>query len=378
VNASLNRSVALISADFVPTGGMDMPNLALGRYLAQQGREVDVVAYRVDGSLSSLPSVRVHTVKKPLNSYFLGNPVLDLVGRRVGRRVLRNGGRVVVNGGNCPLEGLNWVHYVHAAYGGRAGARGWRRAKRAVEHRLNKAEERRAFNVARVVIANSVRTKNDLIECVGVPEERIRVVYYGIDERFRPPTEEARERARVKHGINRPTLVFVGALGDRRKGFDTLFDAWTDLGRNWDAVLLVVGRGAELEKWKARASSAKLDGSIKFLGFRDDVPDILTACDGMVAPTRYEAFGQAVHEAACCGLPVIVSAIAGVAERLSDDLRDLTLEDADSAAELAQRLTHWRDGLEEHRRRATEHSSVLRQRTWDVMSAEITALLDDY
>ena len=111
-------------------------------------------------------------------------------------------------------------------------------------------------------------------------------------------------------------VAFVGALGDRRKGFDRLFDAWQQLCRDpaWDADLVVAGHGGELTQWRRLAASSGLDGRIRFLGFRDDVSTVLAAADVLVHPARYEAYGLGVHEAICRGLPAIVSAAAGVAE----------------------------------------------------------------
>jgi glycosyltransferase involved in cell wall biosynthesis len=368
--------VTLVSGDFVPTGGMDMPNLALARYLAGQGREVDVVAYRIDESLSSLRNVRFHRVPKPLRSYFLSSPLLGVQGREVGARTLQRGGRTVVNGGNCDLPDVNWVHYVHAAYDN-APAQPLRRAKQQVERRVALHRERRCLSRARVVVANSRRTKRDLVELVGIDPTAIEVVYYGVDERFRPAGEEERSRLRARIAIGSgPILVFVGALGDRRKGFDTLFDAWQGLGGNWDATLLVVGQGAELPAWQSRVERAGLASSVKFLGFRRDVPDILRAADAIVAPTRYEAFGQAVHEALCCGVTPIVSAEAGVTDRFGSDFSELLLQDPESSSELRGRLTHWRSSLTEQREVAGRLATRLAERSWDVMSSDIASLLD--
>jgi glycosyltransferase involved in cell wall biosynthesis len=164
-------------------------------------------------------------------------------------------------------------------------------------------------------------------------------------------------------------------LGDHRKGFDTVFDAWCALSRDWDASLLVVGRGAQVEYWKQRAKRAHIE-SIRFLGFRADVPRILQAADGMVAPTRYEAFGQAVQEAVCSGVPVVVSRRAGVVERLGEGLSPLYLEDPDSPSELAARLTRWRTDLQHFQAVARVRAAELGQRTWDVMAEDVRRLMD--
>jgi glycosyltransferase involved in cell wall biosynthesis len=375
----VSSTVALVAGDLVATGGMDRANLALASYLLRRGRRVEVVAHRVAPELLASPGLEFHRVPKPLGSYLLGSPLLDRVGRGVAARVLAEGGRVVVNGGNCAVADVNWVHYVHAAFLPRAAPRGWRRAKSAVERRLVLREERRALAAARLVLANSERTRQDLLQCLGVAAERVHVVRLGIDaDEFRPAAEDERELRRKELGLDaRPVLAFVGALSDSRKGFDTLFEAWIELGkRAWDPLLLVLGHGAELERWKGRAAAAGLGQSIRFLGFCQDVARILPALDGIVAPVRYEAFGQAVHEALCCGLPAVVSSSAGVAEKISGDLRGLLLDDPESPAELCRRLRVWRDDLDIHRGAARSLAANLRRHTWDVMAAEICEAME--
>ena len=72
-----------------------------------------------------------------------------------------------------------------------------------------------------------------------------------------------------------------------------------------------VGAGATIDAWKARAESEGLAQSIEFLGFRRDVQKVLGACDILVSPARYEAYGLNVHEALCLGLPALVTRDAG-------------------------------------------------------------------
>jgi glycosyltransferase involved in cell wall biosynthesis len=310
-----------------------------------------------------------HRVGKPLGKDLLGMPPLDRVGRWWARRIAARGGRVIVNGGNCPWPDVNWVHYVHAAWGS-----GWKR-------RLFMRDERRALQVARLIIANSEQTRRDLVEKAGVDPQRVRTVFYGVDaEQFTPPTDADRLAARRRLGWapTGTTLAFIGALGDRRKGFDTLFDAWRQLAgrRGWEARLAVMGVGAELEAWKSRAQAAGL-GSIEFMGYRSDVPQVLRGCDALVAPTRYEAYGLGVHEALCCGMPALVSARAGVAEQYSPELRDLLIADPDDAAALAGQLWKWHERRMNYRTAALRLSESLRRRTWDQMAREIVEAAEE-
>lgn len=367
----------LVAGDFTTYGGMDMANFALASYLGRTISAPDVVhivSHRVAPELSSMARVRVHEVPRPLGMQRLGEPFLRAQALRWQKRL--GSGRVVANGGNADARDVNWVHYVHAAYRPQA-AGAWNGLRVRANHRRYLRQERRALRHSRVVICNSRRTAAD-VGLAGVEKDRTRVVYYGIDPvKFGPITPPERERARRALGFpqDRPMALFVGALGDRRKGFDTLFEAWRALcGRpDWDVELAIAGTGAELPAWQARAGEYLREGRMRFLGFRRDIPMILAACDLLIHPARYEAYGLAVHEALCRGLGAIVSASAGIAEQYPEDLHSLLLGDPDSPAELARRLQAWRNDPSVASRLAP-FSARLRARCWDDMAREIVTV----
>jgi glycosyltransferase involved in cell wall biosynthesis len=189
--------------------------------------------------------------------------------------------------------------------------------------------------------------------------------------------ERAAFRSKIGWKNDRPIVVFIGALGDRRKGFDTLFSAWQILCRdqNWDCNLAVVGTGIELPTWQRRATESGLSERIIFLGFRQDVPDVLAACDILVHPARYEAYGLGVHEALCRGIPALVSSQAGVAERYPAELHNLLIPDPQDAVDLAGRLFHWRQNLERVQTAVLPLSNELRSYTWDHMAERIVQIV---
>ena len=380
----------VVAGDFVRTGGMDAANHALASYLARSGRETHLVAHRVDPALAALPGIRVHRVPRPFGSHLLGFPLLSAGGRL--HRSLQTGSFLdrappiremvtLANGGNF-FGRATWLHYVHAAYRPEIAGRRLRRAVELAARWNALMDEKAVASVAHAVIANSALTARHAVELLGAEAARVHTVYYGADpERFRPPAEE--ERAAAKTALRvagaGPALAFVGALGDRRKGFDTLFDAFAFLCARepgWDAVLLVAGAGGELEEWKRHAAAARLGQRIRFLGFQGDVRQVLRAGDGIVSPTRYEAYGLAVQEALCTGLPAVVSRGAGVAERIPPPLDALLLDDPDDAGELAERLLAWRGGLDAHRAATLALSGELRAWTWDRMAARIVDIVE--
>ena len=361
---------------------MDIANLALATSLAQQcsvDEQIELVTHRLDTTLAQHPSVYWTKVSRPFGMNLLGEVVLD----RVGRQRAKFAECAVVNGGNCTIaNSINWVHYVHAAYHPTVRTGLLRRLK-ANYHRWRSVRwERRSLLASRIIICNSQLTANHVIQLVGCDPDRVRTVYYGIDSnQFFPLNATEKKAARIALGWDDdcPRIVFIGALADDRKGFDTVFSAWKSICQkpDWRGRLVVIGSGAAVPIWHQRAKDDGLADSIDFLGFRKDVPDLLRAADLLVAPTRYEAYGLGVHEAICCGLPVLVTRETGMGERFPKELDSLLLDTAESPALLVDKLRLWQAGLLCKDEAIQAFSKQLRNRSWQDMAIEFVATCED-
>ncbi len=369
----------IVAGGFHRQGGMDRANLALAEYLLDQGVGVHLVGHSIDDALARNPLATVHSVPRLLGSTMLGEFKLDSTGRAVAREVVREhpGTRVVVNGGNCLWGDVNWVHCVHHAWPCfDSGTPAWFRAKNRTFKAWSIQREARALTSAKVVLANSDRTKRDLAQLVGVKPERIQTIPLGAEAGIRPPSLEERDRVRSRFPAleRRPLVMFVGAMShDRNKGFDTLWSAWTALCKHdsWDAHLAVVGGGSGLESWKDKVRASPHASQVSFLGFSNAVSDLLAGADLLVSPVRYEAYGLNVHEAICRGVPTIVSASAGIAERFPAELHPLLLRVPDDGSELASRLMLWRANIDEWKAAFRPLGNHLRSHTWEDMARDI-------
>jgi len=159
----------------------------------------------------------------------------------------------------------------------------------------------------------------------------------------------------------------------------SLFDAWQRLcGRpDWDADLLVAGSGNALGKWQAKVSQSGLSQRIRLLGFTDQVKHLLAAADLLVSPVRYEAYGLNVQEAICRGVPALVSASAGVAERYSAELSEMLLPDPEDVSDLACRLMRWRASIDHWKVAFSSLGEHLRQQTWRNMAQQMISLIQE-
>jgi glycosyltransferase involved in cell wall biosynthesis len=385
IRPSRAQTWVLVAGGFHRAGGMDAANAALATHLAERGSKVHLVCHRADADLQQHKLVEVHRVERPAGSFFLGQWLINSSGRRVARAALAqdDSTRVVVNGGNCNWPDINWVHYVHRAWR-EIDAEGppLSRAKLRLDKSVALVREQRALVRARVVIANSNRTRGDLINLLGIPAEKVHTVYLGSEPHWRSQTPERRLSARewLHKPADRPIVAFVGSLGfDSRKGFDALWEAWRRLSQRpeWDADLVVAGGGRALPRWQARVAEAGLGSRVSILGQTDRVGDVLAAADLLVSPVRYEPYGLNVQEALCCGIPAMVSASAGVAERYTADLRDLLIPDPTDVDGLVARMLAWRSAMNTWKQRVAPLARQLRTRTWEAMSREIAELVED-
>jgi glycosyltransferase involved in cell wall biosynthesis len=372
----------LVAGGFHPEGGMDRLNAALARYLLAQGVPVHLVGHRIDERLAREPAARSYPVGKAADSFFLGQSRLDRRGRAVAKQVTaaQRAARVVVNGVNCAWPDINWVHFVNHAWPARADhAPLWLRAKSRFEAALTLRRERRLLPRARVLIANSERTRRDLIELVGVPAERVVTVYPGLDEDRGPATlaERAAARAWLELNEGSPVVAFVGALGhDPRKGFATLWAAWQRLCArpDWTARLVVAGGGRAIDDWRRAIAREGLGARVKMLGFTARIPEVLAAADLLVSPVRYEPYGLNVHEAICRGVPALATAASGVAERYPAALTDMLIADPQDVAGLVARLVAWSVEIEAVKERFTPFRRFLASWTADAMASQIVSV----
>jgi glycosyltransferase involved in cell wall biosynthesis len=161
------------------------------------------------------------------------------------------------------------------------------------------------------LLAVSAALKRDMA-ALGMPEEKIRVHYAGVDRgRFRP-VDRAAEKARL--GLAGPVLVTPGALIPV-KGQLAAIEA---LAQVPEATLLVVGDGPERTKLEAQAARLGLAERVRFLGSRPhaELPALFGAADAMVLPSEREGLANVWLEALACGTPLVISDVGGAREVL--------------------------------------------------------------
>jgi glycosyltransferase involved in cell wall biosynthesis len=152
-----------------------------------------------------------------------------------------------------------------------------------------------------------------------VRPDRIQVVYRGRDPvRLGAPSPERRARVRAALGLgaDAPVVLAAGRL-DRQKNTETTIAAFRRVrDRHPDAVLLVAGRPGNASAVVAAAAAAV--PSVRLLGHRADLPDLMCASDVLSFPSRWEGLGGTLVEAMALRLGIAAAGIPPVAEAVGE------------------------------------------------------------
>jgi glycosyltransferase involved in cell wall biosynthesis len=265
---------------------------------------------------------------------------------------------------------VNSCHFVHDAWS-RSKYHTWRVRKDAyglyqlLYSACNKRFESWTYARARVVVAVSHRVKRELID-TGVNPNSIRVIPNGVNtEEFKPASVSHRDLGLPDGQL----ALFIGDIRTPRKNLDTLLRAWIDVR---DASLLVVGDTAG-SPYPRLAAELGLTASVRFLGFRRDVPQLMQAADLFVFPSRYEACSLVLLEAAASGLPVVAAQTTGGTELLNRD-SSVLLDDPEDHEQLATVLNRLLKTPTELERMGREARRVALANSWHVMAQQYLSL----
>lgn len=171
--------------------------------------------------------------------------------------------------------------------------------------------------------AISQTVKRSAVSQLGIRSASVTVIERGRDERrLGQPSSERRSRMRrtLKVPDDAPLLICVGRQ-EFQKGHEYLLDAMRQVvDVHPGAILLLVGRrGHASPVLRSIVATGGLADSVRMLGHRDDVADLLAAADIFVFPSLYEGLGGAAIEAMALGLPIVASDLPALREFVEPD-----------------------------------------------------------
>ena len=216
------------------------------------------------------------------------------------------------------------------------------------------------------VIAISESVKDHLVRDMKVPEEKVEMVYNGIDlNEYGNVPGEARAEVLREIGINEGDTV-IGTVGrfSSVKGFKYLVEAFDKAAGNIKNLsLLMVGQGPEERDLLKRSAKSRFSGRMFFIPGKRPLAEYLAAMDIFCMPSLNEGFGLAVAEAMASGKPCIVSNVGGLTEIITDGKNGLVVKPA-SGEELARAIVRLYDDPDLMRELSRE--AVIRSRDFSL------------
>lgn len=176
--------------------------------------------------------------------------------------------------------------------------------------------------------------KEDHLKFKIAPAAKFVPIYSGIDiEHF---SERVVDRAKVRKALGvseKAPLIGSVARLDPVKGNRYVVESIPEVLRRFpEAVLLLVGDGSERGFLEQRVRDLGISGHVKFLGFRDDVADLLHTIDVFVLASVNEGMGRVLLEAMACRKPVIATRTGSIPEIVRDGENGMLVPVSDAAA----------------------------------------------
>lgn len=201
---------------------------------------------------------------------------------------------------------------------------------------------------AAAVIAVSQSAKRDIVRVLGLPPQKVHVIYEAPAPHFRPlPYGAWVEETRKRLALPQRFILYVGTI-EPRKNLVRLLRAFARLkqGHGIPHALVLVGqRGWKEATIFATVERLALTHDVRFLGYvsDEDLVALYNLADVFVFPSLYEGFGLPVVEAMACGTPVVTSNRGALAEVTDGAAELVDPEDEESIAEGIRRVL-WEPG----------------------------------
>ena len=182
-------------------------------------------------------------------------------------------------------------------------------AARRVDFTIRSPKQYRWFCDCVVCVSGAVA---DVCREGGIPDRLLRVVHDGVDPARVRSGDRARGRQALSLNDDQTLLLTVATLTDH-KGHRFLLEALPEVVRKAPNVVLALAGDGELRSaLQQQAERLGIDSHVRFLGFRDDVPDLIHAADLFVLPSHKEGLCSTLIDVMLAGCPIVATTAGGI------------------------------------------------------------------
>jgi glycosyltransferase involved in cell wall biosynthesis len=216
------------------------------------------------------------------------------------------------------------------------------------------------------IIAISQSTSQELQEHLGIDQDRIKVIYQGVDQDYFQPEEK--EKKLEKYGIEKPYLVYVGSEIPRKNMKGTMREFSKLKEENPELTLVKVGTAGDNYRKKTleyiEENNLEKGEDVIFTGFVDeeDLPQVYSSAEATLLLSTHEGLGRLLLESLACGTPVLANDIDPMNEILPEDMLVNLEED-----EMIQKYSERSKDTERNR-------GLIKEYTWEKTARETAEL----
>ncbi|ACF42718.1 glycosyltransferase [Pelodictyon phaeoclathratiforme] len=218
------------------------------------------------------------------------------------------------------------------------------------------------------IIVNAKKIKETLLETGYIPQEKIRVIYNGLDT--------AEIEGRILEPINKPFPFVISALGriTRNKGFDFLirsFARFLALSGAKNAGLVIIGEGTDRQEFEILTENLGITDKVLFTGFLQNPFPLIAISDIFAMVSTNEGLSNALLEAMYLCCPPLSTYAGGVREVITDNKNGFLFDYGDEEALATLLLQLYRDERQRIQLGKNARETVLRKFSIPVMTQEI-------
>lgn len=329
LKSPLNKINVLIIIDSLDGGGAESQVLMLASGLVEQGLKVSIFVLRGGGELTQkaldlnlcIIEGRFES-KRNLKSFFLGFLKLCKVIKKQ---------KIAIVHSFLPLS-----NFLGSVAGKISGAKLIITSRRGLI-KLNYLKKRWRLldNISNycsniiTVNSNAIRDEIEKIDYSYI--NKIICIHNGLDIKKFNFNDSVRNEIRQSLNLNESDFAWIKVANfSAIKGHADLIRAFAKIDSKYSTKLFLIGKdNGSLEELKELVQTLRVQNRIKFLGFQNDVPKILSAMDGYICASHTEGFSNAILEAMASQLPIIATSVGGNPEILLNGKYGLLVNPSD-------------------------------------------------
>lgn len=234
----------------------------------------------------------------------------------------------------------------------------------------------RLTSAASHIVTVSQYSKGVIVETLKVPEEKVSVVYPGVDADFAIADANEMFRVRQKYGLPEEFVLTLGSV-EPRKNLERVVEAWLRLEEDKPPLIIAGGLGASKVFGRYDAKGLQRHKNIRLIGYvpEEDLPGLYTSATVFVYASLLEGFGLPPLEAVACGATVVTSRTSAMRETSEEEAFMVEPTDVESIANGMAQACRTRRTSAEREERAER---VKKRFDWAYTTERIAEILKRY